>query len=339
MTADGGMDFGFAASIHEPLDWDGRETFELISRLCKAADDYGFDSIWKGQHFLSDLLNFQPIPLLARLSGERPDMHLGNFLLLSRHHPVKAAEYAANLDILTDGNYTCGVVLGYRDVEFDSLDIPKSERVPRMVEAIEAMRTLWTEDPATYHGEHFSFEGVSLNPKPVQEGGPPIWIGANTDAAIRRAAQLGDTWFINPHATMETIESQIDVFEDELDRQGRDRDDVTLPLYREALLAEDVETAVRTAAPHLGEKYAKYVDWGQSDAMGESGSLEGEFDDLLEDRFILGTPEMAREQIEYYRDELGVDSLVVRMYWPDMDEEACLKSVRLFGDEVIPHFR
>jgi alkanesulfonate monooxygenase SsuD/methylene tetrahydromethanopterin reductase-like flavin-dependent oxidoreductase (luciferase family) len=73
--------------------------------------------------------------------------------------------------------------------------------------------------------------------------------------------------------------------------------------------------------------------------MGDSGDLAKEFEDLLEDRFILGTPEQAREQIAEYRDELGIDHLVLRMYWPDMPEEHCLKSIRLFGDEVIPHFQ
>jgi alkanesulfonate monooxygenase SsuD/methylene tetrahydromethanopterin reductase-like flavin-dependent oxidoreductase (luciferase family) len=333
------MDFGFAASIHQPLDWGGRETFELIARLCRAADDYGFDSIWKGQHFLSDLINFQPVPLVARLSGEVPAAEFGNILLLPLHHPVKAAEYAANLDILTNGNYTCSVAVGYRDEEFDSLGIPKSERIGRFVEGIKAMRRLWTQDRASFDGEYFSFDDVTLNPKPVQDGGPPIWVGANTDTAVRRAAHLGDAWFINPHATMDTLSSQVDVYEAALNDAGKSIDDVCLPLYREALIAEDTETAIKNAAPHLTEKYDKYVDWGQSEAMGDSGDLAKEFEDLLEDRFILGTPEQAREQIAEYRDELGIDHLVLRMYWPDMPEEHCLKSIRLFGDEVIPQFQ
>lgn len=332
------MEFGFAASIHQPVDWDSRDTFELIARLCRASDDYGFDAVWKGQHFLSDLINFQPVPLLARLSGEVPGQTLGNIMLLSLHHPVKAAEYAANLDILTDGNYVCGVALGYRDVEFDSLGIPKEERVGRLVEGVQAMRKLWTQDSASFDGKFYSFEDVTLNPKPVQDGGPPIWVGANQNKAVRRAARLGDAWFINPHATTEQIASQMEVYEEELQNQGKSLDDVTVPLYREALIAEDTETAIRNAAPHLTEKYDKYVDWGQSEAMGDSGDLLQEFEDLLEDRFILGTPEEAREQIAEYRDELGVDHLVLRMYWPDMPEEHCLKSVRLFGEEVIPHF-
>jgi alkanesulfonate monooxygenase SsuD/methylene tetrahydromethanopterin reductase-like flavin-dependent oxidoreductase (luciferase family) len=252
---------------------------------------------------------------------------------------VKAAEYAANLDILTNGNYICAVALGYRDVEFDSIGISKKERVGRLIEGLEAMRILWTEESASFDGKYYSFDDVTLNPKPVRDGGPPIWIGANTDTAVRRAARLGDAWFINPHARMETIRSQLTVYEDELEQHGKSLDDVTLPLYREALIAEDTETAIRNAAPHLTEKYDKYVDWGQSEAMGDSGDLLKEFEDLLEDRFILGTPEQAREEIQRYRDELGIDHLVLRMYWPDMPEEHCVKSIRLFGEEVIPHFK
>jgi alkanesulfonate monooxygenase SsuD/methylene tetrahydromethanopterin reductase-like flavin-dependent oxidoreductase (luciferase family) len=332
------MKFGFAASIHQPLTWDGRRTFELITRLCRAASDYGFDELWKGQHFLSDLVNFQPIPLMARLSGDVPDVGFGTIMLLPLHHPVKAAEYAANLDVLTDGNYTCGVALGYRDVEFESLDIEKSHRVGRLVEGVEAMRLLWTEDEATFEGEYFSFRDVSLNPKPVQPGGPPIWIGANTNRAVERSARLGDAWFINPHAETETIREQIEIYSDALASVGRDPEEVPTPLYREALIAEDLESAIRTAAPHLGEKYNSYVEWGQSEAMGDTGDLEQEFEDLLEGRFLLGSPDRVRDEIERYRDNLGVDHLVLRMYWPGMDEEDCLRSIRLFGTKVMPHF-
>lgn len=333
------MDVGFAASIHQPPSWDGRRTFELISRLCRAADEYGFDDIWKGQHFLSDLVNFQPVPLLARLSGELSTAGMGNILLLPLHHPVKAAEYAANLDILTGGNYVCGVALGYRDVEFNALGVPKDERVGRLIEGVQVMRRLWRENAVSYDGRYFTLDEVTINPKPVQDGGPPVWIGGNTEPAIRRAARVGDTWLINPHATFDTIKHQLTAFTDELESQARDPATVQRPLYREALVAEDRETAIRAAAPHLGQKYDKYVEWGQSDAMGDSGELAKAFDELHEDRFLLGSPAEVRDEIARYRDDLEIDYLIVRMYWPDMAEETCLRSIRLFGEEVIPHIR
>lgn len=331
------MEFGFTVTIQQPPDGDPRENFELTERLAGAVSDYGFDSLWKGQHFLSNLINFQPVPLLGRLSGTHPDFTYGNIVLLPLDHPVRTAEYAANLDVLTNGNYICGVALGYRDVEFDSLGIPKNERVGRLVEGIEILRKLWTEESVTYDGEYFALEDVSISAKPVQEGGPPIWIAANVDAAVRRAARIGDAWFINPHTRMEKVEQQIEMYNDELESHGKDPESVTLPLYREALVAEDTDEAIKAAAPHLSEKYNEYVDWGQSEAMGDSGDLTGEFEELLEDRFLLGSPERVRKQVERY-ESLGVDHLVLRMYWPGMKEETCLKSIRLFGEEIIPTF-
>lgn len=332
------MKFGFVGSIQQPTDWSGRDTLTITSRLCRTAHNYGFDSIWKGQHFLTDLVNFQPVPLLARLSGELPGMTLGSCLILPLHHPVQAAEYGANLDVLTNGNYVFGAVLGYRDAEFDSLDVSKEERVGRLIEGVEAIRRLWTEETASFDGEYYSFENVSINPKPVQDGGPPIWIGANADVAVKRAARIGDAWLINPHSTIDTIESQLELYRNELRKHERDPSTVAIPLRREALIAEDEETAIQSARPHLETKYQKYVDWGQSEAMGDSGDLDKGFGDLAKDRFILGTPEQAIEQIERYRTELGVDHLNLKMYWPDMDEETCVRSIRLMGEEVIPHF-
>lgn len=332
------MKFGFVGSIQRQTGRSGRETLQLTNRLCRAASDYGFDSIWKGQHFLTDLVNFQPVPLLARLSGEVPGMTLGSCTILPLEHPVRAAEYGANVDILTGGQYVFGAVLGYRDVEFDSLDVPKGERVGRMIEGVEALRRLWSGDSVSFDGTYYSFDNVTINPKPVQDGGPPIWIGANADEAIERAARIGDAWLINPHATIEAIQSQCALYEDALRECGTDPSDVTVPLRREALIAEDEETAIEAARPHLETKYRKYVDWGQSDAMGDSGDLDREFRELAEDRFVIGTPEQAVEQIERYRAELDVDHLNLKMYWPGMNEETSIQSIRLFGEEVIPHF-
>ena len=91
--------------------------------------------------------------------------------------------------MLTGGKYVMGVGLGYRAPEFDSFGIPLTERAPRFVEAIRLMRRLWTEDRVTFEGRFYSVKDHGIGLKPVRVGGPPVYIAAQVDAAIKRAAR------------------------------------------------------------------------------------------------------------------------------------------------------
>lgn len=129
---------------------------------------------------------------MAYLLPEAKGMLVGpNILILPLLNPVRVAEEAVTLDVPSGGHYVLGVVLGYRDVEFEAFDIKMSERVPRLEEAIALMRRLWTEDKVTHHGRFYRVSDAGLSLKPARRGGVPIWMAAQVDAAIRRAARLG----------------------------------------------------------------------------------------------------------------------------------------------------
>jgi alkanesulfonate monooxygenase SsuD/methylene tetrahydromethanopterin reductase-like flavin-dependent oxidoreductase (luciferase family) len=103
---------------------------------------------------------------------------------------------------------------------------------------------------------------VTLTCRPVQKPHPPIWFAANNDAAVRRAAPLGDTWFVNPHATMASITRQMGLYREELARLGKPLPRVR-PLIKEIYCAKDRRTALELAGPYLGAKYRAYASWGQ----------------------------------------------------------------------------
>ena len=109
-------------------------------------------------------------------------------------NPVTLAAEAAALDVLSDGRFVLGVGAGWMREEFEAIGVAPASGVPRTDEHIEVLRTLWTEDPATFRGRFTSFEGIVLATQPRTEGGPPIWVGGNTDVALRRALRLGDGW-------------------------------------------------------------------------------------------------------------------------------------------------
>ena len=209
------------------------------------ADKLGFDSLMKSQHLAGyPLQEFQQMPFLARVMGEAPHLRLiTGIVLLSLHKPLDLAEQLATIDVMSGGRLTFGAGLGYREVEFKGFGTTAKDRVPRFLENLEAIKRLWTEDEVTMKGSHFELDHVRVSLKPAQKPTPPIWIGANADAAIKRAAKLADAWFINPHQKMATIARQLDVYRRALDEAGKPFP-TELPLAREIFIAPSTQAAM-----------------------------------------------------------------------------------------------
>ena len=132
------------------------------------------------------------IPLLARLLAETERMRIiTGIILLSLHKPLDIAEQLATLDVMSGGRLVFGAGLGYRDVEFKAFGTTAHERVQRLEENLDAIKRLWTEDDVSMKGSHFELDRATVSLKPVQKPHPPIWLGANADAAVRRAARAG----------------------------------------------------------------------------------------------------------------------------------------------------
>jgi probable F420-dependent oxidoreductase len=136
-----------------------------------------------------------PIVTLSLIAGVTERVRLGtSVFVLPYRNPVTFAAEVAALDVLSDGRLILGIGIGWMREEFEAIGVPASERGARTDEHLEALKTLWTEDPASFDGSFTRFENVVLATRPRTEGGPPIWVGGNTDAALRRALRLGDGW-------------------------------------------------------------------------------------------------------------------------------------------------
>ncbi len=116
-------------------------------------------------------------------------------LILPQRPALLTAKEVLTLDHFSDGRFELGVGSGWSWEEYEALGVPFERRGRRMDEYIEAIRAAWTQDRASFHGEFVRFDDVVLNPKPVNPGGPPIIIGGDSPAAMRRAARLGDGWY------------------------------------------------------------------------------------------------------------------------------------------------
>lgn len=320
----------------EPLAERFAETIEQV-RLARAL---GFDLILFGQHFLvNEFQMLQPAVAAARLAAEAGPMRLGiTIYLLSLLNPVAVAEEVATLDILTGGRFIFGVGLGYREVEDQAFGLAKGERVGRLVRHLDVIRRLWAGEAVTFDSPYCRLAGARTALRPLQRPHPPVWVAANNDRAVERAAEIGDTWIINPHATLETVARQMALYRAALARAGKPFPS-ELPMMREICVAESRAEAVRLARPYLEQKYRAYVQWGQHRALPRDDDMTQAFDDLLRDRFILGDPSECAAEIQRCIAATGATTMLFRVHWPGMPHEMVTRAMRLLAEKVRPHFR
>lgn len=171
---------------------------EAIRAVAQRAEQLGFADVWVSDHIVQPAAQGYPSPYLfdplltlgwAAAATERVGLGT-SVLVVPQYQPLHLANSLASLDRLSGGRLTIAAGVGWSEAEFDALDQDFTNRGARMDEAIDIMRLVWSQDPATFHGAHYSFDDIKVLPKPAHP--IPIWIGGGGPAARRRAVTRGD---------------------------------------------------------------------------------------------------------------------------------------------------
>ena len=321
---------------NESMDEKIRENLEQV----RAAREAGFDLICAGQHYLSTPYQMPTsFPFLARLSAEAGEMQIAaTIILVPLHNPVEMAESVATMDAICNGRFIFGVGLGYRDEEYIAFGVRRRDRVARFLEALEVMKLLWTRDEMEFEGEFYRVPRIKSTCRPTQRPYPPIWVAANHDMAIQRAARLGYPWLINPHATVSLVQNQMNLYLRVIAEAGGSPPD-DMPMMREMYIAENKETAFLESRPYLESKYRAYADWGQDKALPGNESFSVPFEELARDRFLIGTPDEVVQDIGRYQERLGINCMIFRVQWPGMEHAQVMKQLDLMARHVIPQVK
>ena len=258
-----------------------------------------------------------------------------------RYHPVVVAQKAATVSLLSDGRFTLGLGLGWREEEFEGLRIPMRSRRPRLIDSIAILRQAWSDGLVT-GTEATPYPGVSVTPKPPRAGGPPIWIGGFAEPAVRRAGAIADG-FMGSDVTPETLAEAVGWAREEVERRGGDPD------------AFEVSVHLPTFPWHRDDAWERvrdhhwYVSWKYDDmepARGRTGPpaaappIPADREAELRDSILLGEPAAVAERILALRDAAGGRlHYIARLYWPGMDPAVRDESMRIFADEVVPLLR
>jgi len=180
----------------EPAEGPWQPTIDEMADLVGLVDRCGYDSMWVGDHVAFTIAIFDPLMQLAQAAVVSRRLIFGtDVYLLPLRHPTPVAKQVSTLDHLTEGRFVFGVGVGGEfPKEYEACGVPINERGARLSESITVMRKLWTGEPVSHAGKFFNFEGIRMQPPPRQPGGPPIWCGGRSDAALRRIATLADGW-------------------------------------------------------------------------------------------------------------------------------------------------
>lgn len=293
---------------------------DLNDEVVTICRDHGFDGFFAVQHLAGRNRFLQPLHLLSRAGGIAPGSVLGTcVLLLPLHNTFVLAEDIATMDHQSGGRFILGAGAGYREEEFRACGVDKSRRGALLGEAVETLRALWSDDGHEIDGQRFHIQTA-------HPGGPPIWIGATSKAAMLRAARLADTWLPAPTARPAEIERGWSMFTGLRSDAG-----LPAPVGRPVMRDVVITDADPRALDSLRGEYERYADHGMAMLTRDLDQPEG-------GAFVIGDVDTVTETLaEYVKN--GFDHLILRCAWTGQPAEVVRNQLAALGGEVVPRLR
>lgn len=339
------MRFGLMYDFRNPRRWymEPPRFYRAMLDQMVAAEQLGFDNVWLTEHhFTDDAYNPASLSMAAAVAAVTERIRIGTFvLLLPFLHPVRAAEDVTLADILSNGRFDLGVGQGYTHEEFNAFCVDRRERAPRLVEGIELMRRLFTEQNVTFEGRFTEVRDMTLSPRPVQQPHPPLWIGARGPKAIRRAAELG------AHLMTTLGPDPAPLYLETLRELGRDPAAFRIAQLRMVYCAESEDQAWDDVAEHLFHVFGYYER-----VLGEAADVDGDDQPLpfrspgeirgsafAEAALMIGTPDQVGEKLSRFRDEFACSDFILSSHFAGLDPARSGRSNELFARHVMPAFR
>ncbi len=321
------------------------DTFREMDTLLPLAETLGFDSFQTTEHHLqANGWAPSPLLLLAQAAGLTRRMRLvTNILVLPLYDPLRLVEDVLTLDNLSNGRLTLGVSPGYVSEEFTAYRVPHAERFARSEEILDILEASWRDEVLAFDGRYYQIPPCRVMPRPVQTP-IPVWYGVSGPKLLERAARRGCPVTASPRHTNQELLEHYARYDAAAARCGfatRER-----PIIREVFVAPSRAEAEAIAAPaivHLFGLYGRKSAQGERELRNDAGELirdEREVDfRSFASRYIVGDPAMVRDEIARLIAELAPSEVICRMQLPGISSAHFERSLRLFGEEVIPHFR
>jgi alkanesulfonate monooxygenase SsuD/methylene tetrahydromethanopterin reductase-like flavin-dependent oxidoreductase (luciferase family) len=295
----------------------------------------GYAGVWLSEHhFVDDGYLPAPLVVAAAIAARTERIRIGtNVLLLPMHHPLRVAEDAAVVDLVSGGRFILGVGQGYVQHEFEVLGFNRKYRPSLFEEGVEIIRRAWEKGRIGYEGKRWRFEDLPFEPRPERR--PPIYIGAFADPAIDRAARMADG-FLASAGGGEFVKTYRKV-QEALARNGRADEGFPYIASGVAYVHEDSEQAQSDVAPAIVYQRSRYAQWGTDRGKPKPEPIRPE--DLPWERYLVGTPDEVAEGLIRLYEDAPYDHFCFWARLPGITHEQALANMRLFASEVVPRVR
>lgn len=328
--------FGVAYDFRNPPGFDGLGNAELYAEILEQAalvDSLGFDQIWLTEHhFVEDGYLPSFVPVAGAIAARTRRVRISTDVALAPfHNALRLAEDLAVLDNLSGGRMELGIGMGYALHEFEAFGIPRAQRVSRTEEAIQVLRQAWSDEPVRFRGKRYAIDGVAVYPKPVQPGGIPLWIAAQSEAGALRAAALGVN--LLPQGSRATT---LDPWRAALRARGGDPARHRAGVIRSFLVTDDPARDWAVVKPSEVYRMRKYAQWAE-----QSADPVTDFKDpaRIPQNWIVGDADQCVDELARYIALYGFTDIVGWAAPPGLRPSRMNASLERFAREVIPRLR
>lgn len=337
-----------------PAGWgeNDHEVFANTLAEIEAADQMGFDSVWLAEHhfsrygILGDPLNFG-----AAIAARTQRITIGTaVVVVPFHNPIRLAENALSLDSLSGGRLVLGLGRGYQPKEFNGFGIDPNDSIDLYDETVDILKLAFNEEDWSYHGKHFQFEDLTIYPRPLRPGGPPLVHGTVSPDSFRKRGLAGESIITSPNFTPLTrMKVNFDAYREALTEAGYDIADYDLPFMQQVWCGHD-EVGLKAAAESALNYYrtvGKVIPGSEEAIERERKYYEAVRANIelltLEATMThggnFGSTDRVVDLIGKLRDELGVNHYIGWFRIPTLDRKLALESMERFAAEVIPQLR
>jgi alkanesulfonate monooxygenase SsuD/methylene tetrahydromethanopterin reductase-like flavin-dependent oxidoreductase (luciferase family) len=312
--------------------------YERALQRIAVMEEAGYDAVWLAEHHFTGYSVCPSVHMMAvHVANRTRRLRIGMAVSLAAfYHPLRLAEEVGLLDVLSGGRVNWGAGRGFDPTEFKVFGVPPEESAPRFHEAVEIVHAAWTHERLTWSGQYWSFDGVEVLPKPLQQPHPPIWLACGSTGAIAWPAERGYSVMLSPHPTFEEIAQQCALYREGLEANGHAFAGRDIPMARLVAVAETDAAAEAVARAGVSWIAGSYINPSKATAatpkthpmliMDPGKRLERYMRSVV----IHGSPSRVADEIERLREEMSLHYLMVA--------PLSHASFMMFTEKVMPRF-
>jgi len=340
------MKFGIIVN-RKMIDRQSSDPYGPLFSYLNEMEDLGYDLGWCGHHRFSESTAFggetasepsAPLSMLAPLMARTKDMKFcTNIMLVPARHPLELAEEINTINEMGNNRFILGGGIGYKPDEFENCGWNFKTRAKRFEEILEILPKAMTGERFSYHGNHFDIDDVMIQPAALRGEVPPIWIGAVSEPAMKRAGRLGDGWIVSFAEHLLELKDKVATYKSIAAEHGRTS---TIALMRDVHIAPTRGQVDPDFLPNIIKVWQSYDNLGSKADRDELsnevmfGGKQVSLDEFSPNRAVVGDPDDCIREMERIRDIINPEWFFIV---PDPKQQA--EELRLFAKHVMPHFR